>query len=282
MSGLSDVRVCDTCGDASDAAGDVAAGDGGCACAPPDGWQLVGVAGGDAGAGASCPAGFDRRDLVTADVSSVACPCSCAVTTPPSCTTGNVVYAYGANALCSTMGQPFSASGCYKSSPFSVAAYQEVVPVAPTGGACSTNAAPTGDAGAVALHACAPQAGQCGLCAGVSGLGTCVWRSGAAACPMGYPVATSAGASVSGATCTCPACQLQPSCTNARLRFYADDLCTQEAISAPATGACLHLAVSGQTVASMQYTATASATCAAEAGAPAATYSGGVTVCCRK
>jgi hypothetical protein len=270
-----------------------------CTGAPiPAGWSLVDFV---EASRPACSEGYSGSvDVVGApDAGAATCDCTCAVTSPGSCTSGTFSAEVGlAGGAC---GPPsFSNSGasgaCGQGTPFTVmpGTKLQVTPAPYVAGACGADAGtvrpPVGaNDGRVCGLSTATGAGCAngGACAPLGTASLCVMQAGAAACPSGFSSRFTVGSGIDD-TRTCAGCSCtgtSGSCIDAKLTIYSDAKCGAGNVTdIPADGGCG--AVGGP--ANVTYNAyTYSATLSGETcSATTATSTGGVqltgvqTICC--
>jgi hypothetical protein len=257
--------------------------------AEPAGWSLVAFG---ASARAACPAGYGPAldVLVDPSLASYACDCTCSVSTPPSCTTGEVAIYDGAacaTPLVSTPGNDGACTGHMFGSTTHL-----LDPLPPTAGTCSSALATKPPAPGTNGETCALadsvgagcSAGEVCVLEQAAPFQTCVMQQGSgAACPSGFPTSHTAGTSLTD-TRACAACgpcgAPTVTCTDPQITFYQDPACTVVVGTLPASGLCEP--TNWQALA-YEYSATVVATCpAGPVSQPtgSATLADASTVCC--
>ncbi|MBV9946152.1 MAG: hypothetical protein JOZ69_04820 [Myxococcales bacterium] len=258
----------------------------------PAGWTLAVFA----SAPHACPATFTAHDASGPPViGPTACSCDCAVTRDGDCQTGTIQVDVGRGADCSTATLSGAVSGgdCEALADSLDAPAKtsiQVAPLPPQGGACTSGTAqsdPTQLTLPAARYCDVPTASAEAVCGGAApaGFSACIVRSGSVACPAGTPF-TSAFTVEDGATvqCTaCTACSVATTCDGATLSLFPGSACVADAIrSVPADGNCNPLGGrSDQTVAAIEYTASATTTCTPGTSTASARLVRPVTLCCR-
>jgi len=270
----------------------------GCACVDPlpSGWTFVAF---DATSRDSCPTGYDTPTLLIVDPSNLGpstCACSCAVTTPPSCTSGDFELAFGSGGSCTSGGNGFSGSdgACVTQSLAFAAADHMVTPAAAAGGSCTpsvtaTPPSPGGGLGKLCTLS-GTLAGGCGggqVCApsGLPLFDVCIGRTGQQACPSDFPNQFIVGTGITPGPCTsCTCASPTATCNNARLTVFGDGQCTTPIASVVADATCQAVSGGADAGGSYQYVAdTANVACApSQQPMPNgdSSLSGLMTVCC--
>jgi hypothetical protein len=210
---------------------------------------------------AACPTGFATAapvNLVEGPNTSNACACgACAIGTQPTCENGAIPTFYDVHGIttgtCGSAGTPPSlandpAGACdtdqYTGNEDDLDL--KFVPPGPSGGACTSTAAPTGNITYAAQdRECTPDSASSAGCSGGECTPTlpspylaCVAQAGSVACPAGSAFTQQhvVGTSVT-LSCSACACNVTASCSG-KVEFFTDKACTMGELDLPADGTC--------------------------------------------
>jgi hypothetical protein len=220
------------------------------------------------------------------------CGCTCA-TSQPSCASGTITISAGSNSNCNNNTNQVVSAGtsCTPLSSFwTNNQSMRITTPSPSGGSCTPNGSTNvpnvtiqhqgrtcaygGAVGAGCMNqdACIPQA---------MNFTTCVERSGANACPAGYPVQHSIGTTVSDTrACSACTCAFDPGTCGGTVTLFNDSNCSSGAEIFADDNTC-HGAVN-QSWRSYLHNPTTNASCSASGSNPSgsADFSDLQTVCC--
>lgn len=260
------------------------------ACGAPAGFQPLLFA---LNRNTTCPTGTQSTDLA-ADPGSVppsACTCDCNVTNPPACTPSTLTHTLDQFAssdggfVCSSTGSDqLVDGGCnmIDGGGLHIYAAWSVPPITPVEAGTCTSAVTTNvnNVASTPSRICVDQTCN-STCTAPTGFRACLFATGKAACPSGYPEQHQVGTLALNCN-ACSACgvSLDGGCRGSAT-LYQDNFCLTALETIPLEGGCAANSANGATAGSIRYTpALSGLTCTPGTSTGTVSLAGEYTVCC--